>query len=641
MSVQAKLPVKITLKKENIHPHIIGEITLQNKAAFVCPENSAICGVEVQIFKTMVTKPSGDSVSLSIISGISKIAYSTFIDNDVKVTWVDTSFGFIVDRQTPNYNFMTYYISPTHLFTDIKILMGLIINKKILLNVQTCSGLIFRIIEINDPYTPIIVPVIVQDRTNVIFTSSIVPGKTVALHGILANVLTTISFTYNKDSIGPPTEAWRTKTISMDDSNIIYTNKTIIMNNSKLFTKNPHWIRKADQHKLNVRASDLSDVIVFDDNGETNYTIDEEMIYGFSINSDILPPKVAFYSLIWKDFKQARFRVSIIVPTAVYPIQYAIYHDVVKNITENSIEYDIAGSPKDLLGCEINGLYNIAEKNKCKAHADCFHFASTPYCYNEECVSCYLPSHCTSTSYCDLETLSCRATQQCEEDSECARFQLKKCYDTSKGNRCGMCSSDAECQEINPNFVCGFNNACVLANHPKQCSSNSECPPFTTCADGMCDSDIECLNTPDCFYGYNCVEGQCVPSIHFQCENNSDCDLINVCANDLICKPPSITCNDSQQCKDDEICSNGICIPLLFECKDTSDCPANLSLECVNNNCQSTKIKEQKYNAPKITIKWGTGFFVILFIFIGIVLFVLYKLIRWGIRLGYKAASSI
>ena len=209
---------------------------------------------------------------------------------------------------------------------------------------------------------------------------------------------------------------------------------------------------------------------------------------------------------------------------------------------------------------------------------------SNDICFEHTCIpiGCNSNEDCPSPYFCKSG-----ACHQCHninehltEDSTCSEFACVygKCpfpYICRNG-KCAICQGNDDCPlGTKCKRTSGSISTC---REPKAlCSYDINCPSKDKCIDGSCHSVCKEIN--DCSYSESCEEmsgsfSVCVQRCTKRCNRASEQCKINGCF--------TPECNRDEECRGNDYCSGGFCIPFV-ECKSDNDCSEGLN--CFNNVC--------------------------------------------------------
>lgn len=207
-------------------------------------------------------------------------------------------------------------------------------------------------------------------------------------------------------------------------------------------------------------------------------------------------------------------------------------------------------------------------------------------------ITCANNDQCPASDWCQNGTCtpgsgnSCTATEGCGPDQICQ--VVTDCGATRcSGNQCAPkpCSGHADCEGVCLEGRCGPAPSCG--------DDASACPGDLVCVEGRCTppEEITCGGDGDCpIEGTICVGGTCAPPT--ACTTSADCppDLRCIqeicrdpCEDAADCGQPAAfyscdqssgecqqRCLQSNQCPDQQICQQGLCVPA--ECQSDADC---------------------------------------------------------------------
>ncbi|RIA86813.1 hypothetical protein C1645_778699 [Glomus cerebriforme] len=103
-------------------------------------------------------------------------------------------------------------------------------------------------------------------------------------------------------------------------------------------------------------------------------------------------------------------------------------------------------------------------------------------------------------------------------------------------------------------FKCPGTDLCCESVCASTCGSSLCCPPDSSCCidkSGCCPTGTSC-----------CGNGFCCPLDSSCCGENHCCLLGASCCGGKRCCPPDFQCCEGDCCLPDELCSNGLCVPL-------------------------------------------------------------------------------
>lgn len=262
--------------------------------------------------------------------------------------------------------------------------------------------------------------------------------------------------------------------------------------------------------------------------------------------------------------------------------------------------------------CSPSNLNGKCENNRNCVNGRCIYECND----NLECPENY---HCDN-NVCYDTTKSCSQNNYfgtCSGDKTCVKGSCKNLNPCSSLNSNGICSSEDricyngicvnnnnKCKPWNPNGNCPENYYCNNGNciHNKveyPCSlqyPDGKCDSkFDSCINGVCmDTEYGCGKSEigtDCPEGQSCSLGNCTFDNTKLCSTDYPfgyCENSREKCYDGICYDLKNSCSSTDKfgkCGVNEICDNGVCIPVLVECNDTLSCPDTNRQECKNNKC--------------------------------------------------------
>ena len=103
---------------------------------------------------------------------------------------------------------------------------------------------------------------------------------------------------------------------------------------------------------------------------------------------------------------------------------------------------------------------------------------------------------------------------------------------------------------------------CVLGDEP-DCEIDDDCDLGEVCENNICVPDVDCEDDNDCDALEICNDDNECEAV--QCKTDDNCDLGLICSDDNICVP-DVDCNEDDECGVDEVCVANTCVgdPDLF-----------------------------------------------------------------------------
>ncbi|SJM92816.1 DUF1566 domain-containing protein [Crenothrix polyspora] len=212
--------------------------------------------------------------------------------------------------------------------------------------------------------------------------------------------------------------------------------------------------------------------------------------------------------------------------------------------------------------------------------------------------------------YTPVETgASCDDSNACTQSDVCSSGvctgSTVTCSDD--GNVCTTASCDPTlgCIQNNNTAACDDGNGCTVgdvcsgslcqAGAHKSCNDNNTCttdqcnPATGSCA--YVNNTVSCSDGNDCTVSDVCTNGVCKPTSTLNCEDNNpctaeSCDPVAGCVHTPVATGTS--CDDSNVCTQNDVCSSGVCTGSTVTCSDdgnvctTASCDPTLG--CIQNN---------------------------------------------------------
>lgn len=178
----------------------------------------------------------------------------------------------------------------------------------------------------------------------------------------------------------------------------------------------------------------------------------------------------------------------------------------------------------------------------------------------DEIVGCNNDSECPCGMSCIKG--NCYSLPGCKDSCDCGEEEIcrnSKCtpYDPNSG-----CKTDLDCP---CKRVC-VNGGCIV-EEPLPCTYSCDCPKNMICPDGVCKQYIGikiCKKDNECPCGNYCdlsigIEGECVVGCNDPCDCPPETPYCfkGQCQGDVL----PISCKEDKDCKCQEVCRSGRCIP--------------------------------------------------------------------------------
>ena len=204
-------------------------------------------------------------------------------------------------------------------------------------------------------------------------------------------------------------------------------------------------------------------------------------------------------------------------------------------------------------------------------------------CANAQCIARCDGTSCSEGEACsDMGICLPASLVECSEFVPC-RESNKQCVES----HC-VSPNDPECSDTKPckdaNKVC-TNGRCVPQSEP-ECSDTKQCSDNKVCVGGKCKTisvDDKCSEQIKCPEGKTCLNGTCKPLADIVCYGDNDCGDEYICDN-TVCIPED-ACTPTRKCKDSRVCHNGKCIDMPTPaCSKTIACP-DASQTCIAGKC--------------------------------------------------------
>ncbi|MEO1268791.1 MAG: hypothetical protein AAFX99_11880 [Myxococcota bacterium] len=222
-----------------------------------------------------------------------------------------------------------------------------------------------------------------------------------------------------------------------------------------------------------------------------------------------------------------------------------------------------------------------------------------------------------------LSLFSCSdggSSSPCDLNSDCT-VQGQRCIDGQCGFACvedvdcegQLVCRDNECAE--PVIACRADGDCPYAQECIQglctpiegfCLRNSDCQSGFVCSRDMqicveSGTEIECINTGDCFAGEICVGGACVPEPEDACTSSADCFAGEICTNGNCVPEPEPDCTRNSDCAPMQVCSGGTCVDTGPECVFNSDCRDDRI--CVEGVCMAECVLDRDCDVGQLCMQ--------------------------------------
>ncbi|MEZ4458663.1 MAG: hypothetical protein R3E66_02835 [bacterium] len=213
-------------------------------------------------------------------------------------------------------------------------------------------------------------------------------------------------------------------------------------------------------------------------------------------------------------------------------------------------------------------------------------------------VACNCPNEddvCTPRGECVLGTHGCFANEDCPDGYQCGD---QICYANTDTTIVPLCQVNENC----PSYTVCVGGACQT---PRRCDLSMYCPPGLICGEGPAPVSTYCIGAGDkaggetCTTGYECQSGNCLSGqCRYPCVRNTDCPGLGSCTVSGLC-----TVGDSPfdraQCGDrvwsDDLVGQS-CADRL--CRNNADCSGDVCMMgfCVTADrsigCKSNEFQE-------------------------------------------------
>ncbi|MCG3171958.1 MAG: hypothetical protein GMKNLPBB_00099 [Myxococcota bacterium] len=206
------------------------------------------------------------------------------------------------------------------------------------------------------------------------------------------------------------------------------------------------------------------------------------------------------------------------------------------------------------------------------------------------CVQCTKNEQCPQGGICNTATQTCSEPllmcddRKCTSDSECPAGSKCADFDGNKSLRCRpLCTTFGDCNTFQNSSRCSSQGEPVCGCVTNACKSDSDCSQNPFNPQGKCDKTTgrcqECFTSTDCNGGKVCKFNSCTT-----CATNADCSNNPVGA---FCNPSTKLCGEcasNSDCtsSDRRFCNaNGKCASCLAD----SDCHSQALLRCLTGRC--------------------------------------------------------
>jgi len=135
------------------------------------------------------------------------------------------------------------------------------------------------------------------------------------------------------------------------------------------------------------------------------------------------------------------------------------------------------------------------------------------------------------------------------------------------------------------------------------CTTDSDCPADTVCAEGVCRPS--CTLDSDCPVGQACVSGACQPAT---CGSDSDCPEGSVCNAYGQCTEPPSGCTDDAGCDDNNQCTQDGCVDTSCQYNPVVDGAPCDEGSCQAGSCQPDTCTSDADCGLGFTCDTGTGY---------------------------------
>ena len=234
----------------------------------------------------------------------------------------------------------------------------------------------------------------------------------------------------------------------------------------------------------------------------------------------------------------------------------------------------------DLVKCSLAGVeYTVTCANSDPCHtgedgeATCIPAVTTPTCVvDDDCLSALGdPGVCKSVGcvdgFCKIQDASDGTA--CDDGNAC--YKNTACLD-------GECFG----QEID----CDDNNSCT----------QDRCLPISGCKHEP-DDLATCTDGDPCTLSDACADGQCVPGVPVDCNDDNACtnDYCDSATGECVQEATLGDCDDGDSCTGDDTCKLGVCTGTpTCPCSTVSDCPS----DGPDNACLGSYVCADNPNSP-------------------------------------------
>ncbi|MCX7943956.1 MAG: hypothetical protein N2746_05545 [Deltaproteobacteria bacterium] len=179
-----------------------------------------------------------------------------------------------------------------------------------------------------------------------------------------------------------------------------------------------------------------------------------------------------------------------------------------------------------------------------------------------------------------------KSNEFCNNSCECKNPLRQVCINEVCTDPVTTCKNDSECP-------CGLfceKGYCVSKT---QCKSSCDCKSNEICKNGICEtynSGLECKSNLDCPCKHICTNGLCIVGEPIKCQYSCDCPEEMICPSGTCEQYVTYKCTKDTDCLCGQYCNiSGIVGYCVTGCNDPCDCPIDAPY-CINNNCISGDI---------------------------------------------------